>query len=456
MDQQRTVPVSRLSRLLHLGRLGSGIASGAIGEGFRQLSTGNRPRAVDLLLTPENARRLAERLSEMRGAAMKLGQLLSMEAGDLLPPPLPDILARLRESAHTMPLGQVAQVLDAAWGPGWEDKFQRFSFAPLAAASIGQVHEAQTKDGRHLAIKIQYPGIARSIDSDLDNVATLLRVFRLLPSGLKLDPLLTEAKRQLHQEADYLFEAEQMRAYRSVLGTQEGLRVPEVVEDLTTRTVLAMELMEGAPIESLASAPRETRNRIATRLVELALRELFAWGLVQTDPNFANFRYRLQGDEIVLLDFGAARRFAPERVDAFRSLIAASFDEDKSAVESAAMAVGYLSPADPAAVRRAIVQMVYIATEPARQPGVFDFAQADLSERLSEQVLSMRIEQGFGRLPPPDILYLHRKLGGLYLLCKRLSAQVAVTKLIAPYLAGKHAKEPLNHLASPSEEGAER
>jgi predicted unusual protein kinase regulating ubiquinone biosynthesis (AarF/ABC1/UbiB family) len=429
MEQHRAVPTSRLGRLLHLGRLGSGIAGGAIGEGLRQLGAGRRPSAADLLLTPANAHRLAERLSEMRGAAMKLGQLLSMEAGDLLPQPLPDILARLREYAHPMPLGQVAQVLDAAWGPGWKDRFRRFHFTPLAAASIGQVHEAETKDGRRLAIKIQYPEIARSIDSDLENVAALLRLFRLLPPGMAVDPLLDEAKRQLHLETDYVFEAEQMRAYGAALGGQVGLRVPEVAGDLTTTTVLAMDLLEGAPIESLASAPRPLRDRTATRLVDLALRELFDWGLVQTDPNFANFRYRAECDEIVLLDFGAVRRYEPERMTALRGLLTAALAGDDTVIQEAAVAVGYLRADDPRPMRDGVLGLIKTAAEPARGPDPFDFSTGDLSERLSEQVLSLRLEQGFGRLPPPDVLYLHRKLGGLYLLCKRLRARVPVSEL---------------------------
>ena len=434
MQQHRPVPATRISRLLHLGRLGSGIAGGAISEGVRQLSNGNRPSAAELIMTPANANRLAERLSEMRGAAMKLGQLLSMEAGDLLPDPLPDILSRLRENAHPMPLGQVAQVLDDAWGPDWKHRFRRFSFTPLAAASIGQVHEAETRDGRHLAIKIQYPGIARSIDSDLDNVAAMLRMFRLLPAGLELDPLLVEAKQQLHMETDYLLEAKQIHDYRTALGTLPGLRVPDVAEDLTTRTVLAMELLDGAPIESVADQPGATRDRVATRLVEHALRELFDWGLVQTDPNFANFRYRADADEIALLDFGAVRRFDPERIEAFRTLITATLDEDQDAVEAAAISVGYLSPEDDPEYRRAIVDMVTTAAEPARAQDAYDFRLEDLSERLSQQVIALRVEQGFGRLPPPDVLYLHRKLGGLYLLCKRLRARVRVGDLVATHL----------------------
>jgi predicted unusual protein kinase regulating ubiquinone biosynthesis (AarF/ABC1/UbiB family) len=417
---------------MQLGRLGSGIAGAAVGEGLRQLGNGNRPTAADLLLTPANARRLADRLSEMRGAAMKIGQLLSMEAGDVLPDPLPGILSRLRNQAHAMPLGQVAEVLDEAWGADWKGKFRRFHFTPIAAASIGQVHEAETRDGRRLAIKIQYPGIARSIDSDLNNVVALFRMFRLLPAGLDIEPLLYDAKHQLHAEADYLAEAEHLRSYRSYLGSEPGLRVPAVADDLTTPTVLAMEYVDGEPIETLATAPREVRDRVAARLTTLALRELFDWRLVQTDPNFANFRYRAAGDEVVLLDFGATRRFDPALVDAFRMLIDASLGDSESDVERAAMDVGYLAPEDAPACRQAIVDMISIAAEPARFPGAYDFGASNLSERLSQHVMEMRTQQGFGRLPPPDMLYVHRKLGGLYLLLKRLKAKVPISELIVP------------------------
>jgi len=435
MRPERPVPASRLARMVQLGRLGTGIAGAVVGEGLRQLGNGNRPTAADLLMTPANARRMADRLSEMRGAAMKLGQLLSMEAGDFVPEPLPEILARLREQAHPMPLGQVADVLDAAWGVDWKGRFRRFDFKPIAAASIGQVHVAETKDGRRLAIKIQYPGIARSIDSDLDNVVGLLRLFRLLPPGLDIEHLVAQGKAQLHLEADYLLEAEHLRAYAAALGPDAGLRVPAVADDLTTKTVLAMEFVDGEPIESLGAAPREERERVARRLTELALRELFDWHLVQTDPNFANFRYRAAEDQVVLLDFGATRRFDRPLVAAFRDLLEAGLDGSAGAVEAAAERVGYLAPQDPPAYRRAVIDMVAMAVEPVRFAGAYDFAASDLSDRLGRLVLGIRMEQGFGRLPPPDMLYIHRKLGGLYLLLKRLSARVPIRELIAPYLS---------------------
>ncbi len=127
---KRTSPISSSpgARLLKLGSLAGGIAAGMAAEGLRQMASGSLPRPRELLLTPKNAARLAERLSDLRGAAMKVGQLLSMEAGDLLPPELSAVLARLREDAHRMPLGQVAAVLNRAWGKQWPERFSRFDF----------------------------------------------------------------------------------------------------------------------------------------------------------------------------------------------------------------------------------------------------------------------------------------------------------------------------------------
>ena len=434
MSKHSPVPGRRVSRLLQFGRLAGGIAGGAISEGARQLASGKRPSAAGLLLTPANAGRLADRLAELRGAAMKVGQLLSMEAGEFLPPELTQILARLRDDAQPMPLGQVAAVLNGAWGKDWGARFRRFSFTPLAAASIGQVHEAETVDGQHLAIKVQYPGVRESIDSDVANVATLVNLFRLVPDGLALQPLLDEAKRQLHHEADYLREAGLLTTYARRLADDGAFAVPTVLPELTTDNVLAMSFLEGNRIETVADAPQQTRDRVATRLVGLALREFFDWGLVQTDPNFANFRYEAAHDRIGLLDFGATRPYAADWVAAFRRLFAAAVRADENAVRDAAVEVSYLSGGDAAAYQAAIADMIITAAEPARNPASFDFATSSLSRRIQEQVVRLRLEQRIWRMPAPDVLFLHRKLGGMYLLCARLRARVDVASLAAPYL----------------------
>ncbi|CAA9480712.1 MAG: Uncharacterized ABC1 family protein Rsph17029_4038, partial [uncultured Sphingomonadaceae bacterium] len=189
-SRSRPLPRGRASRLGQFGRLAGGIAGGMIAEGARRLATGERPRARDMLLTPGNFRKLADRLSHLRGAAMKLGQMISLDAGDLLPPELTDILAGLRERAHHMPPAQLERLLEREWGMDWRLRFALFDAVPIAAASIGQVHRATARNGRELAIKVQYPGVRESIDSDVDNVSTLLRMSGLLPRGLDIGPLL--------------------------------------------------------------------------------------------------------------------------------------------------------------------------------------------------------------------------------------------------------------------------
>lgn len=428
------LPSSSAARLLKFGRLAGGLAAGMAAEGVRRLASGNLPNAGELLLTGQNAARIAERLSELRGAAMKVGQLLSMEAGDLIPAEISTVLARLREDAHHMPLGQVGAVLNQAWGTDWSDRFRRFDFQPLAAASIGQVHEAMSKDGRRLAIKIQYPGVRNSIDSDVDNVARLLSLLRALPNPSDLAPLLAEAKRQLHEEADYLREAAHLESYREFLGEHARFVMPEIIHDWTTREVLAMSFVAGEPLEILQYEPRRKRDRIAAELIELALRELFDWGLVQTDPNFANYRYDAGGARIGLLDFGATRRYPLERTRILRRLLSAALRRDTAAILQSAGEAGYLGPGDAIAYQEAVTALLLDATEPARHQGKYDFSASQLAGRMKARVMAMRFEARCWRLPPADLLFLHRKLGGLYMLCTRLRARIDVGRLVAPYV----------------------
>lgn len=420
--------------MARMGSLATGLAGGMLAEGARQWSQGRRPSARDLLLTPANARRVADQLSQLRGAAMKVGQLLSMDAGELLPPELADILARLRSDAKPMPMTQLDDVLTRAWGAGWDARFAHFSFTPLAAASIGQVHRATTKDGRTLAIKVQYPGIRQSIDSDVDNVGTLLRVSGLLPSHLDVAPLLAEAKRQLHEEADYLREARCQEQFAKLLADRADVHIPAVHADWSTENLLAMDFVEAVPIESLHSAPQAQRDHVATLLIGLLFRELFEFHLVQTDPNFANYRFDNAHQRVVLLDFGATRTYGAPVVDAYRQLMRAAMHGDRRGMDAAAQAIGYFGGHIRADQREAVIDLFSIACEPLRQTQVYDFGNSDLPTRIRTAGMALSMEKDFWHTPPADALFLHRKLGGLYLLAARLKARVPVQALARPYL----------------------
>lgn len=428
------VPSGRWARLARLGSLATGVAGGMLAEGARQLAQGKRPRVSDLLLTPANALRVANQLAQLRGAAMKVGQLISMDAGDLLPPELGDILARLRSDARPMPQKQLESVLVANWGPDWQKQFRQFTFAPIAAASIGQVHQAHTLDGRHLAIKIQYPGVRQSIDSDVDNVATLLRLSGLLPKNLDIAPLLQDAKHQLHDEADYLREGAYLQRYGSLLAQAPEYLVPALHADLTTQSVLAMSFVEGVEVESLAGAPQAERDRIAGLLIHLLMRELFEFRLVQTDPNFANFRYAPVTRKLVLLDFGATRPFEACMVAGFRRLMAAASAGDRAGMSVAAQQIGYFDEHTQAHHQNAVLDIFQQAFEPLCFDGLYDFGASDLPRRVQETGLALGLDREFWHVPPADVLFLHRKLGGLYLLAARLKARVNVQALVSEFI----------------------
>lgn len=428
-----SIPSSRLGRLARLGSLATSVAGGMLAEGARQLAQGNRPNMSSMLLTPANAKRVADELSRLRGAAMKVGQLISMDAGELLPPELTEILGQLRSNAKPMPLGQLAQVLEANWGKDWNQRFSQFSFQPIAAASIGQVHSAYTQDGEHLALKIQYPNIRASINSDVDNVATLLRVSGLIPKDIDFRPLLEEAKAQLHQEADYLREAAYMRRYQTLLGNTPHFKLAQVNETLTTDTILAMSFVEGVPIESLVHAPQAERDQVFTLLMQLFFRELFEFHLVQTDPNYANYRYDRQTQQIILLDFGAARDYSPTMSEHYRHLIQAAIAQNEPAIIQAAQAIGYFQDQIEPAQLKAVSTIFQQAVDPLRHQGVYDFANSNLATRVRETGVDMTFQKGYWHTPPADAIFLHRKLGGLYLLASKLKVKVDIGKLFDPY-----------------------
>ena len=431
MARQRQITTTRLGRLTHFGRLAGGLISGAVTEGTRQIVSGRRPSIGDVVLTPANARRMTQKLSEMRGAAMKVGQLLSMDNGQLISPEFSEILSRLRDDAHHMPLGQVAEVLGAAWGENWDDQFERFVFTPLAAASIGQVHEAVLNDGRRVAVKVQYPGIRDSIDSDIDNVAGLLRMFKLLPAESDIDSLMDEAKIQLHLEADYLREAGALKQFRQKVAGDDRYATPEVLDDLTTHDVLTMSYLDGMPIEWLEDRAEDERNLAAGSLLELCLREIFEWGLVQTDPNFANYRYQPKSGTIELMDFGATRVYTTAQQASMRHLLQACVDGSGIDVADAAVAVGYLNGNDTPGYRDSIIKLLTTAIEPVRSREDYYFGKSDLASRMSDIVLDMRLKKRVGQMPPVSILFLHRKIGGLYLLLSRLKSRLPVRELVS-------------------------
>jgi predicted unusual protein kinase regulating ubiquinone biosynthesis (AarF/ABC1/UbiB family) len=430
----KPIPSSRLRRLGHFGGLAAGIAGNVVAGGVRELASGNRPRMSDLMLTPANARKVTGKLAEMRGAAMKLGQLLSMDSSDFVPPELAEILARLRADAEPMTDAQLAKILVRQWGENWQQKLSAFDARPIAAASIGQVHRARSLEGRNLAIKIQYPDIASSIDSDVENASLLLKASGLMPRHIDIKPLLAEAKMQLHDEADYLREAEYLLRYAEALRGDTRFIVPEILPELSTPNILAMTFVPGIPIEQVASSPQSERDKVAHALMDLVLSELFAFGVMQSDPNLANYLYNPDTGKIILLDFGAARDVSSEIRHFYRKMLSAGVTGDTELLRSALEDFGLIDDGMDAAHVRSVTELFDMIIEPMLHNGAFDFGDNTLMRSIRDRGLSLIYDRANWRLPPAELFFIQRKLGGMYHLAARLRARVDVGALLRGHL----------------------
>jgi predicted unusual protein kinase regulating ubiquinone biosynthesis (AarF/ABC1/UbiB family) len=410
------------------------IAGGMLLNGARQFVEGKRPSLHELLMTPANALRITAQLGQMRGAAMKIGQLMSMDAGDFLPVEVSSILAQLRADAQHMPERQLTAQLIKHWGGDWRNHFSHFGMRPIAAASIGQVHRATTKDGREVAIKIQYPGVRRSIDSDIDNVASLLRLSNLLPRAFDIAPMLAEAKRQLHEEADYAREGACLCQFGGLFADDPDYVVPAFHDDLSGADVLAMSYFSGAPIESVASSSQAERNHVSELMIALVLRELFDFGLMQTDPNFANYLYDQETKRIILLDFGATRSLPDALRAQYHRLLKTALAGDAEGVIAAALDLGFLN-ADTARRHQALItDMTKMTLEMIRADQPFDFGDNAFVRQMRDQGMEIAADRSNWHIPPVDALFVQRKLGGVFLLASRLRARIDVRTMLDRYV----------------------
>ncbi|MDX2320369.1 MAG: AarF/ABC1/UbiB kinase family protein [Moritella sp.] len=429
----KKVPTSKLSRISKFGGLVVQVAGNVAFEGVKQFSQGKAPTFSKLLLTPRNIDNLADKLAQLRGAAMKVGQLLSMDAGDLLPKELSILLSKLRADAHPMPRKQLLRVLTDNWGQDWFEQFSHIELKPFASASIGQVHLAYGDRGEKLAVKVQYPGVRQSIDADVDNVATLLKLSGLLPQQIELDSLLSEAKKQLKVEADYQQEAAFSRRYSLLLDGDPHFIIPEVLLDHSTENILLMTYVDGKTIDQAVNQSQQQRDNIVTQLIRLFFAELFEFKLMQTDPNFANYLYQAEQEKIVLLDFGATRDIPPAISQGYLALIHSASLGDRPAMQAAAENIGFFGQDIDQDYLQQVLSTFIIATEPLQYQGEYDFASTDLAYRIKQAGMAINNRQDQWHTPPVDAIFIHRKLAGLYLLAAKLNAKVNVSALFKPY-----------------------
>lgn len=324
-------------------RAGSGWA---LHRARRTFADAERRDELDLEHQIRTATEVAETLGNLKGAMMKLGQMASfLDQG--MPEPVRDALAQLQQDAPPMAPELAAEVIRAELGADPEELFEEWDPIPIAAASIGQVHRALTRDGRAVAVKVQYPGVDEAIRGDLENAGLIFGAMKAMFPGLDPKPLVAELKERIVEELDYRLEADNQRLFGEYYEDHPFIHVPAVVDELSTARVLTTELATGARFSEVVEWSQEQRDMAAESIYRFVFGSLYRLGAFNGDPHPGNYLFRPDG-QVTYLDYGLVKRFTGDDMDLFGRMIRAMvIDHDVPKFRRIVEEVGLLKP-DPA------------------------------------------------------------------------------------------------------------
>lgn len=445
MDRLTTRPAARNWAMTRLGMgTGARFAAHSVSNLFRDKA--GREDASRAFYRAE-AETMADALGNLKGSVMKAGQMLSLYAQYFLPPEAVDVLAGLQDDTAPVSWSVIEPVLEHGLGRARMAELD-IDREPLAAASLGQAHRARIKaDGTELVLKIQYPGVGDAIESDVRTLKRVISMTRLAPKGLDLEPVFNEVREMLHREVDYASEARYTKEYRRRLTGDDRYAVPEVFDDYSTDMILALSYEPGLPVKhkDVAALDQAERNGLGYAFMELFLREFFSWGMVQTDPHFGNYRIRLRDGEspqIVLLDFGATRIFGRGFIDGYRRILSGGIFGPRSDIFEGAEAIGLMESKHPQQVLDAFAELIELVMEPFRNAddplarsellnaeGGYRFADSDLLPRAAQKAARNSLSRWF-RVPPREIVFLHRRLAGTFMACGALGAELKGRRML--------------------------
>ena len=432
---------SRAGRFLKLAGMTASVAGQYAGQRARRLlGTENEEGARSESYT-RMAGQIAETLGELKGAVMKVGQIAS-QTQDFLPREFSEALEKLQREAPPMPFEVIAEQIETELGKSLGELFEYIQDTPYASASIGQVHRARLHDGTDVIVKVQYPGVDESCDSDLKQLRLALRLGGLLKMPkASVDQLFAEIRERLKEELDYENEARNIRLFRRFHQDQPWVRIPAVIDSHSTRRVLTLELVEGDHVSQVTPDryDQATINLIGHRIFTLMADQLFRFQCIHGDPHAGNFAYRPDGT-VILYDFGCVKKLKPEIVEAYRKALIAALNEDYEALDRHLIDLGARVEDQPAVDEAYYAMWRDILIVPFLDDQPYDFGEADIHKRVAAKTST--VFQYLNRFQPPvESLFIDRMIAGHYWMLKRLGVQAAFRPDLERYLSD-HAGSP--------------
>jgi predicted unusual protein kinase regulating ubiquinone biosynthesis (AarF/ABC1/UbiB family) len=450
-QQMKRLKTGAFERRLSLAKAGfiasTRFAAGAAGSMFASPEQREEKRRR---VMAEQAQYLVRELGKLKGSVVKIGQMMALYGEHFLPEEITRALHQLNDDTTALSWSSLEPVVRAQLG---DKRFAELEIdpEPLGAASLAQVHRARRKsDGCELVLKIQYPGVAQAIDSDLNLVTQMLRLTKAVPQTREFEDWLDEVRMMMHREVNYPQEAETTRLFHSYLRNDERYIVPRIYPEYCTDTVLCMSFERGVPINSprVLQLAQERRNKLAEAALDICCREVFEWGEIQTDPNFGNYLVRLgekdgEPDRIVLLDFGAVRDFPEDLLALARRLTRAAFHKDRAAMTTAMQGFGFFDNM-PDSVKASLTDLFFLAIEPfsdlrdapaeaVTPEGRYDWSRGKLHARVAAAAARSAATRHF-TIPPKEVMFISRKFMGAYTFMTVIGAQIYARALLEPYL----------------------
>jgi predicted unusual protein kinase regulating ubiquinone biosynthesis (AarF/ABC1/UbiB family) len=430
-------PLSRsfsLAKLAFKGVLETGVEKA---KAFGRSEMAKSERMREFLKV--QAGQLTKELSELKGSLMKVGQVVSFYGEQFLPPEFNEVLKVLQTKASPLEWSTMEKIYRESLGA---EKYALLEIAhePIGAASLGQVHSAIVKaSGEKIALKAQYPGVKKAIDSDLKMLRFLLKAGNWIPFTPALDRVFEEARAVLHQEVDYELEFQLTQKYFDAFARDGRFIVPRPLAQFSGSQVLATTFEEGVPVESeqVMALSQERRNRLGQMFFELFLKEVFEFRFLQSDPHFGNFQIRIdpkgENDKVICFDFGAARSLSEDFLSRYRRLVFALLGDNPEETRKALVQLGFLDEgAEPAQYER-LLDLCSVLMEPVLRDEVYDWGKSDLATRSLAQSKYFVFQPEI-KLPPTEMITLNRKAGGVYILMAKLGASFNPRPMLDEYL----------------------